>query len=167
MGGVPHVALAAVCIPSVGFLLWFLIGLARDERRERGRRFAFLYVASGSSEKVIGKAATKAGRSVYERAAAGFETAGSSYDQPAILAQEPAQSQVCVLRLPDKRAENTVKLRWLIMTLVLSAGVGGAIGSSNQPTAGSPDPLLRITRGLEPASHLTLIPDRGSVSRCV
>lgn len=127
MGILPHVALAAVCIPSVGFFLWFLVRLARDEKRERGRRLAFLHGALASSETVFGEATVRAGWAACQRGAAGFETSGCLFDRSATLARRPAQPQVSVLRLADKRAENAVKLRWLIMTLVLSAGVGATM----------------------------------------
>jgi hypothetical protein len=159
MGSVPHVALAVVCIPSVGFLLWFLVGLARDEKRERDRRLGrFLSVAHGSSERGITSATATPGWSVYQHTAAGFETAGSSFDRRATLARTPAHPHVCVLRLADQRAENTVKLRWLIMTLVLSAGVGAAMENSSQAAAGSSVPVLRITGPLEPRLPIRLIP---------
>ena len=165
MGSVAHVALAAVSIPSVGFLFWFLIALARDEKRERGRRLGFLRVARLSSKSVIGGSTAKVGRPVYQPAAADFGTTGRSFDRRATLARRPAQPQVCVVRLADKRAENTVKLRWLIMTLVLSAGVR-ANESPIQHAAGSPIPVLGITGPLTSALPMTLIQTAEPASWC-
>jgi hypothetical protein len=90
-----RLALLAVCVVSVGFLLWVVIAAQLDEKRRRRKTFN----TSAVPIEVVGERGY------------GFRTA---------LASKGQRKQLHVLRLKDADAEGSSrKLRWLIMGLLL------------------------------------------------
>lgn len=100
---VPEILLTVVSTFSVGFLLWFLVGLLREERRMRARR------VHGFRFRVL---------KLEHREPKGAHTA------PAVrtiqLTGEAGKVHALDQRSPKGRA---VKMRWLIMGLLLTATV--------------------------------------------
>ena len=104
----PEIFLTVVSIFSIGFLLWFLVGLLREERRIGTRQVRIFRVNGGRVLK--------------------FE----HRDHPGEYAAPRARSikvtgevgEVQVSSTPDQRSPKVaVKMHWLIMCLLLSLGI--------------------------------------------
>ena len=129
-------AISVICVLSVGFLSWFFVALVLDEKKTRRKAPAVFFFANDRHGNPIrvrswsDKPTAQALNSSKVRPTARHQTF-------APVGRTAAEAQVQLLRLSDQETSSTVKLRWLIMAVVLSA----AVQKANSQTAAPPSPL--------------------------
>src|SRR6266496_1553486 len=159
-----RVVILVVCLLSIGFLLWFLVGLILDERktRARNRRVSRSHIRV-QYRNTFGADSQESG------AAAGSEPKNLNAEpQKQTAWRPPTGKPLEIVRLSDKEAAitATTRLSWLIMGLLLSGSVHlfaqapDTSPTSNQQTApaapASPSPLTTpaVTGPLQAAAPI-------------
>ena len=120
----PEIFLTVVSTFGVGFLLWFLVGLLRDERQARARQVHILRFTSVNFERRRREGAQVV-PIIARTKIAGEPGKGHASSAPA-----------------ERSQKNTVKMRWLILCLLLTATVRGF------QTPPRPCPLLPAAESL-------------------
>jgi len=130
----PEILLTVVSTFSVGFLLWFLVGLLREARRTKAGQLHILRFTGG---KVLNfEPRSREGTDIVPPVA-GTKITGEA-------------GKIQVFRAPDPRSpKDAVKIRWLLMGLLVTATV---------PRFGTPPPPSRLPPAAEsPASPVAPI----------
>ena len=158
-----HVVLGLVCLFGVGFMTWFLVALALDDKRMRRERLFAVSVIPSRSPKISRTSSLRTHKN---------SSASNTGLGPAIrkggrftpISMAATLSPVHVYRLKDKHTEDTVKLRWLVMALVLSAALRTSAQSTTQPaTTPAPLPTPSMTGPLQAAAPIAI--DAGALGK--
>jgi hypothetical protein len=140
-----HTVLIAVCLLSVGFLFWFLVALALDERKMRRQQLLFLGAKSSMSDQMVPTRSLRypQNKSATQRAALSAITGRPTRDFGEKVAQTTlSKAELHVLRLSHKKKERMVTLRWRIMIALLSATFQRAGAQSTPPSGPLPAPAI-------------------------
>lgn len=140
MNSAQQIGLGITCLLGVSFMVWFLVELLLDAKKRpttparvmilwpdaqtESRRIVVANLFDSMPSRLVGSKSVRS-------------------DSPRRSATKVAETtttaeRVQVLRLKDNHIEGTLKLRWLIMAILLSASLHT---SAQTPSAGTPTPL--------------------------
>jgi hypothetical protein len=139
MGNAQQIGLGIVCLCSLCFMLWFLAALFFDAKKTPSKQVRVLILRQNARTKSRRTVTANLFEPTHRRFASAKIVGLASRRNIARPAElTTAAQELQVLRLADKHTDSSMKLRWLIMTLLLSASLRLSAQTSSTP---APTPL--------------------------